>query len=57
MAPMAIDESMTGSTHIDVDADLTVENVIVSGAGPAGLMLACVLFSRIRHHVVLTEPT
>ena len=57
MAPMAIDESMTGSTHIDVDADLTVENVIVSGAGPAGLMLAYVLFSKSRHHVVLTEPT
>lgn len=43
MAPMAIDESMTGSTHIDVDVDLEVEDVIVSGAGPAGLMLAYVL--------------
>ena len=57
MAPVAIDESITGSTQIDVDADLKVEDIIVSGAGPAGLVLAYVLFSRSRHRVVLTEPT
>jgi ribulose 1,5-bisphosphate synthetase/thiazole synthase len=43
MAPMAINESITGSTHIDVDGNVEVENVIVAGAGPAGLMLAYVV--------------
>ena len=57
MAPMAINESITGSTHIDVDGNVEVENVIVAGAGPAGLMLAYVVLSENRHHVVLTKPT
>lgn len=43
MAPMAINESITDSTHIDVDGNVEVENVIVAGAGPAGLMLAYVV--------------
>lgn len=57
MAPMAIIESFTGSTHIHVDDNVEVEDVIVAGAGPAGLMLAYVVFSKNRHHAVLTEPT
>jgi ribulose 1,5-bisphosphate synthetase/thiazole synthase len=42
MAPMAIDESSTGPTNCDVDGNAHVEDVVVAGAGPAGLMLAYV---------------
>jgi ribulose 1,5-bisphosphate synthetase/thiazole synthase len=57
MAPMAINDSITDPTHIDVDGNVEVEDVIVAGAGPAGLMLAYVVFRRDRHHVVLIKPT
>lgn len=57
MAPMAINESITDSMHINVDGNVKVEDVIVAGAGPAGLMLAYVVFSRNRQHVVLTKLT
>jgi NADPH-dependent 2,4-dienoyl-CoA reductase/sulfur reductase-like enzyme len=42
MAPIAIDESITGSMHIDAEGSVEVEDVIVAGGGPAGLMLAYV---------------
>jgi ribulose 1,5-bisphosphate synthetase/thiazole synthase len=57
MAPMAINDSITDPTHIDLDGNVEVEDVIVAGAGPAGLMLAYVVFRRDRHHVVLIKPT
>lgn len=40
MAPMAIDESFSGTITSDVDGGDAVEDVVVVGAGPAGLMLA-----------------
>jgi len=43
MAPMAINESIAKSRHIDVNGNVEVEDVIVAGAGPAGLMLAYVV--------------
>jgi len=42
MAPMAIDESFTGLTHSEINGNVEVEDVVVAGAGPAGLMLAYV---------------
>jgi ribulose 1,5-bisphosphate synthetase/thiazole synthase len=42
MAPMAIDGSFTGLMNGDVDGDIHVEDVVIAGAGPAGLMLAYV---------------
>ena len=39
MAPIAIDES-SNETPYDIADDPEVENVVVVGAGPAGLMLA-----------------
>jgi NADPH-dependent 2,4-dienoyl-CoA reductase/sulfur reductase-like enzyme len=39
MAPIAIDESFNKSPY-DIADDPEVENVVVVGAGPAGLMLA-----------------
>lgn len=56
MAPMAISDSITDPTHIDVGGNVEVEDVIVAGAGPAGLMLAYVVFSGDRHHIVLIKP-
>lgn len=53
---MTINESIPESTHIHVNGNVEVEDVIVAGAGPAGLMLAYVGFRKNRHHVVLTEP-
>lgn len=40
MAPMAIDENFNGSPHDATDDVPGVEDVVVAGAGPAGLMLA-----------------
>ena len=57
MAPMAIIESIPESTHIHLNGNVEVEDVIVAGAGPAGLMLAYVGFRKNRHHGVLTEST
>lgn len=37
---MAIDESFSGTITSDVDGGDAVEDVVVVGAGPAGLMLA-----------------
>ena len=53
---MTINESIPESTHIHVNGNVEVEDVVVAGAGPAGLMLAYVEFREKRHHVVLTEP-
>jgi len=40
MAPMAIDASFNGRPY-DVTDDISeIEDVVVAGAGPAGLMLA-----------------
>lgn len=55
MAPIAINDSLTGSMHIDAGGSTEVEDVIVAGAGPAGLMLAYDVFSKNKHLVVLTE--
>lgn len=57
MAPMAINDSITDPAYIDVDGNVEVEDVIVAGAGPAGLMLAYVVFSGDRHHIILINPT
>lgn len=57
MAPMAINDSITDPAYIDVDGNVEVEDVIVAGAGPAGLMLAYVVFSGDRHHIILSIPT
>jgi NADPH-dependent 2,4-dienoyl-CoA reductase/sulfur reductase-like enzyme len=40
MAPMAIDEGFNGTSFDSVDEASEIENVVVVGAGPAGLMLA-----------------
>jgi hypothetical protein len=40
MAPMAIDENFNGTPYDAADDDSETENVVVAGAGPAGLMLA-----------------
>lgn len=40
MAPMAIDESFNGPPYSATDDVPEIENVVVAGAGPAGLMLA-----------------
>jgi NADPH-dependent 2,4-dienoyl-CoA reductase/sulfur reductase-like enzyme len=40
MAPMAIDENFNGTPYNAVDDDSEIEDVVVAGAGPAGLMLA-----------------
>lgn len=42
MAPMAIDESFTESMTTDANSTEGIEDVVVVGAGPAGLMLAYV---------------
>jgi len=42
MAPMAIDVTFSGSAPGDLNANREVEDVVVAGAGPAGLMLAYV---------------
>lgn len=42
MAPMAIDESLTESMTTDAISKEEIEDVVVVGAGPAGLMLAYV---------------
>jgi len=57
MVPMAINDSITDPAYIDVDGNVEVEDVIVAGAGPAGLMLAYVVFSGDRHHIILINPT
>jgi NADPH-dependent 2,4-dienoyl-CoA reductase/sulfur reductase-like enzyme len=40
MAPMAIDESFNGARYSTADDVPEIEDVVVIGAGPAGLMLA-----------------
>ena len=40
MAPMAIDESFGRAPYDTTDGVSEIENVVVAGAGPAGLMLA-----------------
>jgi NADPH-dependent 2,4-dienoyl-CoA reductase/sulfur reductase-like enzyme len=40
MASMAIDESFNGAPYDATDDASEIENVVVAGAGPAGLMLA-----------------
>jgi len=42
MAPMAVDQSFTELAHDDTNGNVEVEDVVVAGAGPAGLMLAYV---------------
>ena len=48
MAPMAIDENFNGSMSDVVNGNVEVEDVVVAGAGPAGLMLAYVIAQRAR---------
>jgi NADPH-dependent 2,4-dienoyl-CoA reductase/sulfur reductase-like enzyme len=45
---MAIDESFPGMVHGDMNGNPEVEDVVVAGAGPAGLMLAYVKSQRLR---------
>jgi hypothetical protein len=40
MAPMATDENFNGTPYGAAGDDSEIENVVVAGAGPAGLMLA-----------------
>ena len=42
MAPIAIDESFSETPYDAADGVPEIENVVVAGAGPAGLMLALV---------------
>jgi ribulose 1,5-bisphosphate synthetase/thiazole synthase len=40
MAPMAIDESFNGVPYSAIDDAPEMEDVVIAGAGPAGLMLS-----------------
>jgi NADPH-dependent 2,4-dienoyl-CoA reductase/sulfur reductase-like enzyme len=40
MAPIAIDQNLSGNSYDATDDIPEIENVVVAGAGPAGLMLA-----------------
>lgn len=42
MAPMAIEENFDGLMSGVVNGNVEVEDVVVAGAGPAGLLLAYV---------------
>jgi ribulose 1,5-bisphosphate synthetase/thiazole synthase len=48
MAPMAIGESFTELTHSEINGTVEVEDVVIAGAGPAGLMLAYVKSGQLR---------
>lgn len=57
MAPMAIDESFSGSMASDVNGGDEIEDVVLVGAGPAGLMLSYVCYIIWKFGFRLTENT